>query len=118
MRTKGLGAKCLSIVLFSMFLSAALLGSRPARAEIGESEREIADRRTERMLELAHEAGIDLPTALATDQDLYVLITQGAAIADIRILMRTSAPPLPVAQCIEQAATGTTLEEKKVWWTK
>lgn len=67
-----------------------------------ESRETIADRKTRGAFERLGERGLHLPETLATDQDVYVLVRQGGAYTDVRVLGRTTVPAKKLAEALGQ----------------
>lgn len=91
-------------------------GSTARAQNIREAEN-IVDRRVARILEQFGHVSLDLPNALATDRDVYVLLAAGAAYKDVRVLARPGVRPETLARALHEAVRGTALAQRPVTWS-
>lgn len=76
------------------------------------------DRTTRRILELLPQISLPLPSRLATERDIYLFISAGAATVDIRVLAHPSVSPQKLAQVVSDSVKGTDFANFPVEWSR
>ncbi len=105
----------LGLFLLLMFTAFSIM---PVNAEIREAENDIADRRTEKLLDAMRQSPLHFPETLSTSQEVYLLVTTGASVLDVRLLAQPAVDPKRLARLLERVSTDLTHHSVLVEWTK
>lgn len=87
--------------------------ANPAQGRIQESDGAIVDRTTQQTIDMLPSRHIGLPASLSTGS-VYVIITQGAAFIDVRVIGDSSIPPERLAHALDAAVASTPLAKKPI----
>jgi Zn-dependent protease with chaperone function len=94
-----------------------LVGNGQASAHVQKASETIADSATSRIVETLPDTGLDLPVVLSRPQDVYLLVTAGAAYTDVRVLALPAVDPHRMGRALADAETGTSLAGTDVGWS-
>lgn len=108
-------ARCISCLLV---LVSVLLAPLPASAAIKEAEHSFLNLRLQRAIDRFAKSPLGIPADLKSPQDLYVLMTPGAAFSEVIVLAKSSVPAQHVAETVEGAVVGTPLAGPTVEWER
>lgn len=101
-------------------ISLLMIGSLSSLAfpQIRPADDELLDRTTRRILELLPQISLPLPPRLATERDIYLFISAGAATVDIRVLAHPSVSPQKLARIVNSSVKGTGFAKFPVEWSR
>lgn len=94
-----------------------LVGMPSLQAQTRPASDPILTIRLERTLEMIPGSPTDLPAYLARSQDVYLLVTAGAAYTEIQVLANPAVPPQTVARALASALAKTPLRGQTVEWS-
>ncbi|HEX5323568.1 MAG TPA: hypothetical protein VFW40_07260 [Capsulimonadaceae bacterium] len=105
------------IGLIALMLILLRGGISPALAAVRESDGAIVDRQTQQTLDLLPRRNIGVPSPLPQG-DAYLIVTQGAAYVDVRLIADHSVAPQRLADALESAVQDTPLAKNDVDYSR
>ena len=109
---------CCRFCIALLFLAVCLCAPFQSRADIRECSDNIVGVLTARTLERLPTLKLSYPANLASDRDVYLLVTMGGAYVDVRLLGRPSVSPQELAAMLDRALQNISPQPEHIEWSR